>query len=187
VNQDFRSEYLPLLEAVSFAARAHGGQLRKDGKTPYAAHVFRVCLVLVRVFGVTDRRVLTAAVLHDTVEDTTTDFDDIEERWDAELGGWVAALSKDKRLPEEERETAYCRVLTESPWQVQVCKLADLFDNILDTDTLPAERRLKDLRKKRQYLDALRSGLKPEALSAFETVSRLYEQTEGALTRGGVG
>ena len=30
-----------LLEAVSFAARAHDGQRRKDGKTPYASHVFR--------------------------------------------------------------------------------------------------------------------------------------------------
>jgi guanosine-3',5'-bis(diphosphate) 3'-pyrophosphohydrolase len=127
--------------------------------------------------------VLTAAVLHDTVEDTTTDYDDIEEKWGAEIGGWVTALSKDKRLPYEEREKTYCRVLTESSWQVQVCKLADLFDNILDTAYLPEKRQLTALRKKKRYLDALRSGLKPEAASAFETVTRLYEQTEAALMR----
>ena len=46
--------YRPLLEAVSFAARAHQGQMRKDGKTPYASHVFRVCLILRHVFGIDD-------------------------------------------------------------------------------------------------------------------------------------
>src|SRR5205085_841436 len=46
--------YRRLLEAVSFAARAHHGQIRKDGKTPTAAHVFRVCLILRHVFGLDD-------------------------------------------------------------------------------------------------------------------------------------
>src|SRR5438067_177442 len=95
----------PFLEAISFAARAHHGQMRKDGLTPYASHAFRVCMVLRHVFNVADPRILTAAVLHDTIEDTTTDFDDIAEEFDAEIAQWVAALSKDKRLEEGPRET----------------------------------------------------------------------------------
>src|SRR5262245_42497729 len=71
----------PLLNAVAFAARAHRPQLRKDGQTPYVSHVFRVCLVVWHVFGVDDPRVLTAAVLHDTIEDTTTDYDDLREQF----------------------------------------------------------------------------------------------------------
>ena len=59
-----------LLDAVSFAARAHQGQFRKDGRTPYASHPTRVCLVMRCVFGVEDPEVLAAAVLHDTIEDT---------------------------------------------------------------------------------------------------------------------
>src|SRR5438105_11110404 len=97
------------LEAIAFAARAHQGQLRKDGQTPYVSHVFRVCLVLREVFGVADLRVLTAAVLHDTLEDTTTDFDDLAEQFGADVAAWVAALSKDKREPHDVREEAYCR------------------------------------------------------------------------------
>src|SRR5216683_2353929 len=96
--------YRPLLEAIAFATRAHQGQLRKDGRTPYVSHVFRVCLILRQVFGIDDSQALTAAVLHDTVEDTTTDFDDLEEKFGADVARWVAALSKDKRLPEKERE-----------------------------------------------------------------------------------
>src|SRR6184192_4219738 len=99
--------FRPLLDAVAFAARAHRHQLRKDGQTPYASHPFRVCLVLRHVFGIDDPRVLTAAVLHDTVEDTTTDCDDLVERFGPDVARWVAALTKDKRLPEDERERSY--------------------------------------------------------------------------------
>src|SRR5713226_7417151 len=101
-----------LLEAIAFAARAHQGQLRKDQRTPYASHVFRVCLIVRQIFGVEDASVLTAAVLHDTVEDTTTDFDDLEKEFGSEVAGWVAALSKDKRLPDAEREKAYVTQLS---------------------------------------------------------------------------
>src|ERR1700730_1290393 len=76
---NLQATYRPLLEAIAFAARAHRNQLRKDGETPYVSHVFRVCLIVRDRFGVADPQVLTAAVLHDTVEDTTTDFDDLEE------------------------------------------------------------------------------------------------------------
>src|SRR5262245_61530852 len=111
-----------LLDAIAFAARAHRHQIRKDGQTPYVSHVFRVCLITRHLFGIEDAQVLTAAVLHDTIEDTTTDYDDIEEHFGRQVADWVSALTKEKRLRDEERETAYCRVLSESPWQVRVCK-----------------------------------------------------------------
>ena len=73
--------YGPLLSAVAFAARAHQHQLRKDNQTPYASHPFRVCLIVRHVFGIDDPEPLTAAVLHDTIEDTPTDYDDLQERF----------------------------------------------------------------------------------------------------------
>src|SRR6266478_4852512 len=97
MTNSIEDNYRPLLEAIAFAARAHQGQLRKDGQTPYASHVFRVCLIIRQVFGIDDVSVLMAAVLHDTVEDTTTDYDDLQKEFGAEVAGWVADLSKDKR------------------------------------------------------------------------------------------
>jgi guanosine-3',5'-bis(diphosphate) 3'-pyrophosphohydrolase len=182
--QSLEQQYRPLLEAISFAGRAHHGQLRKDGRTPYATHVFRVCLIVRDVFGIADPQALAAAVLHDTLEDTTTDFDDVQEQFGRDVAEWAAALSKDKRLPYEEREQAYCRTLAAAPWQVQVGKLADVFDNLLDTDYLPRARQPEALRKKKRYLDALRSGLKPEAAPAFATVARLAEELEAKLKAG---
>src|SRR6476660_6714705 len=94
------AQHRSLLEAASFAARAHRHQLRKDGQTPYAAHPFRVCLIVRHVFGIDDPDTLTAALLHDTIEDTTTDFDDLEKQFGVKVAGWVAALTQDKRLPD---------------------------------------------------------------------------------------
>ncbi len=170
--------YQPLLEAVAFAARAHHGQRRKDGQTPYHSHVFRVALVLREVFGVADPRVLTAALLHDTIEDTTTDFDDLEGHFGREVAGWVALLSKDKRLPDDQREEAYCRQLAAAPWQVQVCKLADVFDNLLDMSHLAAEQRPRSLGRVRRYLEALQGGLQPEAAAAHALVTRLLAELQ---------
>jgi guanosine-3',5'-bis(diphosphate) 3'-pyrophosphohydrolase len=170
--------YRPLLEAVSFAARAHQGQLRKDGRTPYASHVFRVCLIVRHVFGIDDASVLTAAVLHDTVEDTTTDFDDLEDDFGEEVASWVADLSKDKRLPDAERENAYETRLAQSSWQVKVCKLADIFDNLMDSIHMPAEKKARSIRNANRYLAALKSNLPEEARRPWEIVSRLLAEIE---------
>jgi guanosine-3',5'-bis(diphosphate) 3'-pyrophosphohydrolase len=175
-----KQSYDPILDAISFAARAHHGQIRKDGKTPYVSHVFRVCFILRDVFEIDDRQALTAAALHDTVEDTTTDFDDIEEAFGKEVASWVAALSKDKRLEQDAREAAYERTLADAPWQVQVCKLADVLDNAIDAATLPVEKRGKAMQNACRYLTALQKQLKPEARKAWEIVARAYEKATGS-------
>jgi guanosine-3',5'-bis(diphosphate) 3'-pyrophosphohydrolase len=167
-----------LLEAVAFAARAHRAQLRKDDQTPYVSHVFRVCLTVRQLFAVDDVDVLTAAVLHDTIEDTTTDRDDLVERFGPTVASWVAALSKDKRLPDDEREAAYMRTLSQSPWQVKICKLADMHDNLSDAASLTAKGRQRSLIRARQYLEALRVNLSAETREAFELVSALLSRME---------
>ena len=41
-------------EAASFSARKHAGQLRRDGRTPYFAHVVRVSMTVSELFGCHD-------------------------------------------------------------------------------------------------------------------------------------
>jgi guanosine-3',5'-bis(diphosphate) 3'-pyrophosphohydrolase len=168
----------PLLEAVAFAARAHQGKLRKDGATPYVSHVFRVCLVLRHVFGIDDRQALMAAALHDTVEDTDTDFDDLKEQFGEEVAGWVAALSKDKRLPDAQREQAYAEALARAPWQVKVCKLADVYDNVMDSLHSTPPQRAHVLQRAHYYLNALRSQLPEPTRRPWEMVVELVKQVE---------
>jgi guanosine-3',5'-bis(diphosphate) 3'-pyrophosphohydrolase len=174
-----KANHRPLLEAIAFAARAHQGQLRKDEKTPYASHVFRVCLIVRQVFGIEDASILAAAVLHDTVEDTTTDYDDLEKEFGPEVAGWVADLSKDKRLPDAEREKAYEAQLAKAPWQVKVCKLADTLDNLMDSTHMPAEKRQRSIRNAHRYLAALKPDLPEKARQPWEIVSGLLAEIEG--------
>jgi guanosine-3',5'-bis(diphosphate) 3'-pyrophosphohydrolase len=169
-------DFSKLLDAIAFAARAHRHQLRKDRETPYVSHVFRVCLTVRQVFGIDDPRVLMAAVLHDTIEDTPTDCDDIIERFGAEVAGWVAALTKDMRLPEKEREANYKDALAAAPWQVHVCKLADIHDNLLDSRHLSPAGLSRTLKRSREYLEAIQPRLDEHSRAAYQIVARLLDE-----------
>ncbi|MBU6414176.1 MAG: HD domain-containing protein [Planctomycetes bacterium] len=84
------------------------------------------------VFGCTDEVVLTAALLHDTIEDTTTDFDDLENEVGVQVAEIVAALTKNMAMPNEQRESEYAARLVKADWRARLIKLADQFDNVSD-------------------------------------------------------
>jgi guanosine-3',5'-bis(diphosphate) 3'-pyrophosphohydrolase len=171
-------DFHQLLETVGFAARAHDGQKRKDGKTPCISHVVRVCLIVRHRFGIDASDVLQAALLHDTIEDTTTDFDDLAERFSPAVASWAAALSKDKRLEDGPREKAYGEALRNAPWQVQICKLADVYDNQLDSAHLDAERRRKARSRGRQYLACIADSKYADVQRCWKIVDELMKQLE---------
>ncbi|MAB83450.1 MAG: hypothetical protein CMJ24_08445 [Phycisphaerae bacterium] len=118
--------------AMDYAARRHEGQYRRNGVTPYASHPLRVAMVISAVFGIRDERILAAAAMHDLIEDTPVDYDEIAEHFGHEIAGWVAAMSKDMRLPEARREEEYDRALASAPWPARLIKLADVYDNLAD-------------------------------------------------------
>jgi guanosine-3',5'-bis(diphosphate) 3'-pyrophosphohydrolase len=171
-----------VFEAAAFAARAHRHQLRKDNQTPYISHPFRVCLVVRHVFGFDDPRMLAAALLHDTIEDTNTDCDDIIERFGPEVARWVSALTKEKRLPHDEREALYAKGLAAADWQVKLLKLADLYDNLTDSKHLSQSGRRKTASKTRFYLAAVAHDLPPEAEPAMKLVEARLAELESGLT-----
>ena len=93
-------------QAAALAADAHAGQSRRQG-TPYFSHPARVALTVAVLFGCNDPDVLAAALLHDVIEDTTIDFDDLLESFGPRVAELVSCLSKDPRLVEPKREAAY--------------------------------------------------------------------------------
>ena len=119
-------------QAASMAARAHANQFRKDRQTPYVAHPFRVAMTVRHVFGCDDPIALAAAMLHDVIEDTTTDYDRLARRFGEEVATVVAIVSKDPRLPEDEREKKFYEQIAAGPWQARLVKLADAYDNLSD-------------------------------------------------------
>jgi guanosine-3',5'-bis(diphosphate) 3'-pyrophosphohydrolase len=171
-----------IFEAASFAARAHKNQFRKDNITPYFSHPTRVCLVVRQLFGFDDPAMLAAALLHDTIEDTTTDCDNIIERFGPTVAKWVAALSKDSRLPYDSREDEYTKTLTHADWQVKVIKLADLYDNLGDCRSFSKASQRRTTQKAHFYLAAIRQGLPATASHALQLVEQRLAEIESGLT-----
>lgn len=158
--------------AASLAGRCHAGQLRKDGKTPYVVHPFRVAMVVRDVFGVNDPVILAAALLHDVIEDTPADYDDIAEECGTEVADIVACLTKDMRMVEAEREAAYDRQLAAGPWQAQLVKLADVYDNICDA--APGAARRKTTSKAPRAIAC--AGNDPRLAEAVRVVQELVDR-----------
>lgn len=89
--------------AIIFAARAHHGQTRKATDIPYVTHPFAVGMLLQKAMC-TDE-VIAAGILHDTLEDTSTTYEELGEQFGVRIANLVQAASEqDKRLPWEERK-----------------------------------------------------------------------------------
>ena len=163
-------------KAVSFAARAHEHQVRKDGKTPYAAHCFRVAMVIRHVFACEDEVCIVCGLLHDTIEDTDTDYDDILEQFGKEVADCVTAMTKDMRMIENEREPAYDAQLARADWRARLVKLADVYDNFLDSEA--PSRKMVD--KMRRAIELAQSDTdRPETARALVAVRLLLDGHTG--------
>jgi len=166
-----------LLKAASYAARKHSDQRRADGMTPYFAHVARVTMITRHLFKVTDQDVLTATLLHDVIEDTNTDHDEIAEIFGVRVAKFVILLTKNKMLSKKLREKDYERRLRRAPEAIQIAKLADVFDNLSDrvgTTKLP-----KTLDTAKKWLVLFKPTLKSSAgKMAYRKVSKLVADVE---------
>ena len=89
-------------QAIEFAAKAHDGMERKKDKTPYILHPLEAATIVGTMTS--DRDVISAAVLHDIVEDTEFTIDEIEEKFGKRVRQLVESETEDKRadLPPED-------------------------------------------------------------------------------------
>ena len=127
------SELATLLHAIEFAAHKHGGQRRKGREAaPYINHPIGVADTIARVGRVTDLVTLTAAVLHDTVEDTQTTLEEIEREFGAEVRAVVAEVTDDKTLPKAERKRLQVVNAPAASRRAKLVRLADKIMNVGD-------------------------------------------------------
>ena len=146
--------------AESFAKMKHEGQFRKDSKMPYSKHLEDVVDEL-KSMGVVDEDILCTGWLHDTIEDTDTDYDDIYEEFNKKIADYVAFVTKDTRLIKSKQEKAYISQLKKSSWQAKVVKLGDIIANFKDLknsgyDFATQKNKVKN---KIPYIWAIKSGI----------------------------
>ena len=84
-----------LYDAFSYADNAHAGQLRKDG-SPYITHPLAVAEIAAELE--LDTESIMAALLHDTVEDTTATYDDIAKLFGKDVADLVDGVTKLTRV-----------------------------------------------------------------------------------------
>jgi (p)ppGpp synthase/HD superfamily hydrolase len=89
----------PLTQAaLEFAASRHEGQTREREGIPFVTHPVEVACLLHEA-GYSDE-VVAAGVLHDVLEDTNAQRDDLERRFGAEVTRLVVAVSDDPSIDE---------------------------------------------------------------------------------------
>jgi len=142
---------LDLERAFNAADKAHSGQLRKSGE-PYITHPVAVAHILIDL-GM-DLPTVMAALLHDTVEDTSYSIEYIKDEFGDEVAALVDGVTKLDKLtygPTAEAETLRKMVVAMSrDIRVLVIKLADRLHNARTWEFIAKETAE---RKARETLD----------------------------------
>jgi guanosine-3',5'-bis(diphosphate) 3'-pyrophosphohydrolase len=141
-----------ILAALQFAAFKHRDQRRKDhAASPYINHPIALANVLWHEGGVRDAGVICAALLHDTIEDTQTTAEEIENAFGLRIARMVLEVTDDKLLPKAERKRRQVEHAPHLSRGAKLVKLADKICNLRDVaDSPPATW---SLRRRRQYFD----------------------------------
>ncbi len=156
-NTDSATEYLfsqispsnTLTKALEYSKKAHEKQLRKSGQ-PYIVHPILVASIVSSITN--DESMAIAALLHDVVEDTLVNIDEIKELFGADVAHLVEGLTKidtirdAELIPSNSNEKlvvsalSFRKMLLASIKDVRVLvvKLCDRLHNMLTLDSLSA-------------------------------------------------
>lgn len=137
-------------EIIKFAAAKHVEQDQKIPGTelPYVVHLSNVAMeVLIASFHSEEFNLefaIQVALLHDTLEDTSTSFDELTDLYGADVAHAVTALTKNSDLPKEERMMDSLRRIKKLNKEVWAVKLADRITNLQKPPAFwDVEKRLK--------------------------------------------
>ena len=102
--------------AVEISAAAHGAQKRKGTRIPYISHPVSVAMKLARLGC--GRDLIIAALLHDAVEDTSLNIEEVESRFGPGVASVVRGCTEDKSKPWRERKSEMISYLRTAPLDV---------------------------------------------------------------------
>ena len=146
------SDIVLVLRAASFAAHKHRAQRRKDvDASPYINHPLALASVLTSEGQITNAATLCAALLHDTVEDTETTFEELESEFGAEIASIVREVTDDKTLDKPERKKQQIEHAAHASPKAKLVKLADKICNVRDVASSPPAH--WPLQRRQDYFD----------------------------------
>ena len=141
-----------LLKAIEFAAHKHRDQRRKDqDASPYINHPIALASLLAQVGGVDDLVVLQAAILHDTIEDTQTTYEELVKEFGREVADVVMEVTDDKNLLKHQRKQMQVDHAPKKSRAAALVKLADKTCNLRDMASSPPSD--WTLARRQEYFD----------------------------------
>ena len=169
-----QNDYNRLLYAFNIAKTAHRGKMRATGE-PYIEHPVRVALILSSECGITNSRVLAAALDHDVVEDAFLNGDEdydsscdrafeiLSSQIGEEAAGWVIVLTKPRIdgveiMDEEARLAAYMEGLVSDSEEVLLIKMADRLHNDRTLYGRAFDKQQEQLAESGMYLNFFREN-----------------------------
>jgi len=141
-------------KALDLALTAHDGQKRKSGE-PYIIHPILVAAITASISN--DETMVQAALLHDVVEDTSFDLEDLERDFGSDVTHMVEGLTKIVEIRDEELASSksnerlinsaltFRKMLVASIQDIRVLviKLCDRLHNMLTLDALSPEKQIR--------------------------------------------
>ncbi|HEY0866319.1 MAG TPA: HD domain-containing protein [Fimbriimonas sp.] len=136
-----------LQKAIEAAARLHSGQYRDgDDPLPYCTHPFEVLLILRHEGKVVDEAMLCAAALHDTIEESGADPEELERDFGPRTRDLVVELTREE--PGEDRTRGLTK---DEVWQLRSeMLLSEIREMSTDAQTVKLADRLANLRDARR-------------------------------------
>jgi GTP diphosphokinase / guanosine-3',5'-bis(diphosphate) 3'-diphosphatase len=129
-----------ILKALEFAAGRHRTQLRKGlDKTPYINHPIQVANLLANDADESDPVLLTAAILHDVIEDTVSSVKErdelivlISQKFGEQVLSLTLEVTDDKTLDKKERKRLQIVSASHKSVNARKLKIADKIMNLRD-------------------------------------------------------
>ena len=126
------------IKAAAFAADKHRNQRRKDAAaSPYINHPIALANVLANEGGITNKDVLCAAMLHDTIEDTETTESELRLAFGDKIASIVLEVTDDKSLDKATRKQMQIEHAPHISIEAKMVKLADKISNLRDILSSP--------------------------------------------------
>ncbi len=180
-------------DAFLFACEHHAAQRRKSGED-FIVHpvgVARICASM-RL----DTETLCAALLHDTVEDTSASIEEVRERFGEEIAAIVDGVTKLTGITFQSRDEAqannYRKMMVAMATDVRVIliKLADRLHNMRTIEAMPKQKQMEKARETLEIYAPLAHRLGIHAIKweledlAFATLHpRKYQEIKGLVAQ----
>lgn len=122
------------IKAFKKAAQAHLGQTLPGSEIPYIMHLSFVSMEVIAALNIETEHdgnlAIQCAILHDTIEDTNTTFEEIATEFGTSVAHGVLALTKDNSLEKHLQMADSLRRIKEQPPEIWMVKLADRISNL---------------------------------------------------------